>query len=102
MRIIYFMALIYPLIALPTIILFVLGLIILFKRKLSISSRRELSGYPALFLSLSYILISAVAFIKIFYYTGDLMIDYPIFGSLVVVVTITSMFFTKQTSKIGI
>lgn len=95
------MAWIYPIIASPIIILFILGLIILYRKKLSISSRRELFDYSVAFLSLSYILISIVAFIKIFYYAGDLMVDYPIFGVLVVIVTTISLFFTKQVQKLG-
>ena len=96
------MALIYPIIALPIAILFILGMIILAKGKLSISRRKELSGGPAKFLSFSYIVISIVAFVKIFFYTGDVMIDYPVFGAFTLAVTIISIFFAKQTQTSGI
>lgn len=86
------MGLIYVFVALPLIILGILGVVGLIRRKLIISSGRELSGVPMIFLSSSYILIAILGFIKVFYYTGDLMIDYPVIGAIVVVVTLLALF----------
>jgi cell division protein FtsW (lipid II flippase) len=94
------MGLIYPFVALPIFALFIVGLVLLYRRKLSVSVSKELSGSPAIILSLSYLIISIIAFVKIFYYTGDVVIDYIFFGFCIFVVTIVSMFYVKSKSGI--
>jgi hypothetical protein len=93
-------ALIIPFVGLPMTLLFILGLILLYRRRLTISSTKELSGRPVILLAISYLLISSIAVVDALYISGDLLINYPIAGLCVFVVTIASMFFVK--SRTGI
>lgn len=93
-------ALVIPFVALPVTILFILGLILIYRRKLIISSSKEISGYPVVLLGVVYILISVASITKAFYFSGDLLIDYPIVGLCVFVATVISMFFMRPRTAI--